>query len=71
MFRSSDVWLNGLHLGHYGSGYMGFRYRVDDKGLMTDGSDNVIAVRVDPRANEGWWCDNCFVSLGAVSGRLV
>jgi beta-galactosidase len=52
VFRASDVWLNGVHLGHHSSGYTGFRYRIDNKGLA---AENVIAVRVDARANEGWW----------------
>lgn len=52
-FRASDVWLNGKLLGHHSSGYTGFHYRADQV-LRSDG-DNVIAVRIDPRANEGWW----------------
>ena len=50
VFRASDVWVNGIHLGHHSSGYTGFRYQ-----LRQLKAKNVVAVRVDPRANEGWW----------------
>ena len=52
--RLCDLWVNGVLLGHHGSGHTGFQFRLD--GLLhvkLDGTPNLLAVRVDPRANEG------------------
>ena len=55
-YRASDFWLNGEYLGHHSSGYTGFRFRVDGLSFAKlDGTPNLLAVRVDPRANEGWF----------------
>ncbi len=53
VYRNSDVYLNGGKLGHQNSGYIGFRYKLN--GLLRFGQTNVLAVRVDPRQDEGWW----------------
>ena len=53
VYRNSDVYLNGERLGHQSSGYVGFRYDLSKK--LEYGKPNVIAVRTDPRRNEGWW----------------
>ena len=55
VFRSSDFWLNGKHLGHHSSGYTGFRFELGADSGVLFGKENVLAVRIDPRANEGWW----------------
>ena len=57
VYRAADVWLNGEHLGHHSSGYVGFRFRLDGLACFRAGrgASNVVAVRVDPRANEGWF----------------
>jgi len=46
VYRDSDVWINGVHLGHRPSGYTGFGYDLTPH-LRFDGRPNVIAVRVD------------------------
>jgi len=53
VYRSSDMWANGIYLGHHSSGYTSFEYRLDN--VVTIPGDITLAVRVDPRANEGWW----------------
>ena len=53
VYRNSDVYLNGVRLGHQSSGYVGFRYDLSKR--LEYGKPNVLAVRVDPRQNEGWW----------------
>ena len=53
VYRNSDVYLNGVRLGHQSSGYIGFRYDLSKR--LEYGKPNVLAVRVDPRQNEGWW----------------
>ena len=57
VYKNSDVWLNGVYLGHHTSGYVAFRYflhnvtSADDATqtpvLLFGGGDNVLAVRVD------------------------
>jgi len=54
VYRSSDMWLNGNFLGHHASGYTSFRYRLDNFPGVIYGA-NVLSVRLDPRAREGWW----------------
>jgi len=53
VYRNSDVYLNGVKLFHQDSGYAGFR--VDLTRKLAFDRPNVLAVRVDPRKNEGWW----------------
>ena len=53
VFRDSQVWLNGQFLGSHPSGYTPFQYDITKTARC--GSENVIAVRVDPRQFEGWW----------------
>ncbi len=53
VYRNSDVFLNGEKLIHQDSGYAGFRVDLTKK-LAFD-RPNLLAVRVDPRKNEGWW----------------
>jgi beta-galactosidase/beta-glucuronidase len=55
VYRSSDMWLNGEFLGHHSSGYTSFRYRIDNVTSFKQTGANVLSVRTDPRANEGWW----------------
>lgn len=60
--RDSDVYLNGVKLGHHDSGYTPYRFAVgqcsgrDDVPLHYDG-DNVLAVHVDATQPDGWWYD--------------
>ncbi len=53
IYRNSAVYLNGHRLGNWPSGYAGFRY--DITAAANYGGRNTLAVRVDPRAPEGWW----------------
>ena len=59
VYRSADMWLNGRYLGHHSSGYTGFRFRVGPSTLAPLRSGlpptMLLAIRVDPRANEGWF----------------
>ena len=52
-FRDSQVWLNGKFLGRHLSGYTPFSFDITS--VAKPGEENLIAVRVDPRAWEGWW----------------
>ena len=54
VYRDSKVYLNGQLLGEHPSGYTGFRYDIS-KLAYYDGASNVLAVHVDPTAQEGWW----------------
>lgn len=58
VFRDSVVWLNGHYLGRHLSGYTGFRYEVSD--YLVAGI-NVLAVRVDATAYEGWFYEGAGV----------
>ena len=53
VYRDSQMWLNGHFLGRHESGYTSFQYDVSD--IARIGSDNLLVVRVDPTAFEGWW----------------
>eukprot|EP01084_Bolivina_argentea_P180807 312361_1 len=58
IYRDSNIFLNGVYLGNHMSGYTSFRYYIDQvKPLyFTDRTkQNVLAVRVDPTHDEGWW----------------
>jgi beta-galactosidase len=53
VYRDSRMWLNGRFIGRHASGYTSFRYDVTD--VAEPGADNLLTVRVDPTAFEGWW----------------
>jgi beta-galactosidase len=46
VMANSDVWINGFHLGHRPSGYVGFDYELTGH-LNFGGRENVLAVRAD------------------------
>ena len=46
VMANSDVWINGFHLGHRPSGYVGFQYELTGH-LNFGGKDNVLAVKAD------------------------
>lgn len=51
---NATVWFNGTPVAHNWSGYNGFG--IDVTAMATfDGKPNVLAVRVDANAAEGWW----------------
>lgn len=54
VFRDAIVFVNGYIVGRNEGGYAPFRVEIDDF-LNYDGSDNVIAVRVDASLGEGWF----------------
>ncbi len=49
IYMNSEVWINGQLLGRRPYGFIGFRYDLTDS-LKTDGTANVLAVRVDDSA---------------------
>jgi beta-galactosidase len=49
VYMNSDTWINGQFLGRKPYGFNGFRYDITEY-LKRDGSQNVIAVRVDDSA---------------------
>jgi beta-galactosidase len=53
VYRDAKVWLNGTFLGEHQSGYIGARYDISKAAHY--GDRNVLAVHVDPTAQEGWW----------------
>ncbi|MGV3615738.1 MAG: beta-galactosidase GalA [Fimbriimonas sp.] len=53
IYRNAAIYLNGEKLGDHSSGYIGVRYDLSKR--LDYGRPNVIAIRVDPRRNEGWW----------------
>ena len=72
VYWHSDVWINGRHLGHRPSGYVGFQYDLTDH--LNIGGPNVLAVRVDNslQPNARWYTGSGIyrhVWL-AVTGRL-
>lgn len=56
VYRNSEVWLNGVHLGYRPNGYISFRYELTDH-LKTDGTPNVLVVKVDnsKQPNSRWY----------------
>ena len=63
VYRASDVFLNGVFVGHFESGFTSFRYYLhnvtDATGALAlrygPNATNVLAVFVDARVFEGWW----------------
>ena len=53
IYRNSAVWLNGKLLGRHASGYTSFYFDITD--CANFGGKNLLAVRADANANEGWW----------------
>ena len=55
VYRNSDVWVNGIHLGRHPFGYGAFDYELTPH--LGFGGTNVIAVRVDNSAqpNSRWY----------------
>ncbi len=55
VYMNSDVWINGQHLGHRPSGYIGFEYDLTP--CLKLGAANVLAVRVDNsrQPNSRWY----------------
>lgn len=47
------VAVNGVLIGNHFSGYTSFSYDITD--MIRFGETNVLVVRVDAQANEGWW----------------
>lgn len=56
VYRDSDVWINGHHLGHRPYGYSSFEYDVTPY-LKAAGQANLVAVRVDhsQAADSRWY----------------
>lgn len=46
VMANSDVWINGFHLGHRPSGYVGFEYELTGH-LNLGGPDNILVVEAD------------------------
>ena len=60
----SDVYVNGAKLRHNESCYNGFTLRLTD--IVNFGATpNVVAVRVDKTAWEGWWYEGCGINRHA------
>ena len=56
VYRNSDLYLNGEHIGNHASGYTSFRYYLNQLSVLEYGdTENVFAMRVDPTQDEGWW----------------
>jgi beta-galactosidase len=53
VYRDSTVSLNGHVIGGHRSGYTSFCFDVTP--YLNSRGDNLLAVRVDPTHNEGWW----------------
>lgn len=54
VYMISDVWLNGKHLGTHPNGYTSFSYNLTNY-LKTDGTTNIIAVRVKNLGKNSRW----------------
>lgn len=48
VMETSDVWINGIHLGKRPSGYISFEYELTDH--LNFGKENIISVRADTSA---------------------
>jgi len=64
VYKNSDMWLNGIYLGHFTSGYVSFRYYLHNATapnsttpvLNYGATTNVLAVLVDALTEqEGWF----------------
>src|SRR5437867_1209403 len=57
VYRNSEVWINGVHLGKRPYGYSSFRYELTPHLRYRGGARNVIAVRVDnsQQPNSRWY----------------
>lgn len=53
IYRDSEIWFNGHYIGNQPSGYTSFV--LDLTPYVEFGKENTLAVRVDPRVQEGWW----------------
>ncbi len=53
IFRSAQVWLNGIFMGQEPSGYATQVYDITD--YINYGGDNVVCVRTDATLEEGWF----------------
>ena len=53
IFRDSEVFCNGIYMGHERSGYASSVYDITE--YIEYGKDNVIAVRADASLEEGWF----------------
>ena len=53
IFRDSEVFCNGIYLGHERSGYVSSVYDLTP--YLNYGGDNVITVRCDASLEEGWY----------------
>lgn len=60
VFRDCTVWLNGHYLGRNLSGYSEFIFDITDYVLY--GKRNVLVVRVDASAFEGWFYEGAGIS---------
>jgi beta-galactosidase len=47
VMATSDVWINGFHIGHRPYGYVSFRYDLTDHIAIEAGKTNILAVRAD------------------------
>lgn len=56
VYRCSDVWINGHHLGYRPNGYISFQYELTPY-LKSGSAQNIIAVRVDNslQQNSRWY----------------
>ncbi len=50
VMANSDVWINGIHLGHRPYGYVSFQYELTGHLKFGAGQTNVLAVRADTSA---------------------
>ena len=57
VYRDSDFWLNGQHIGHWTSGYIPARFDVTE--ILKHGGNNTLAVRCNASLREGWWYEGC------------
>ncbi|MHA1339788.1 MAG: glycoside hydrolase family 2 TIM barrel-domain containing protein [Promethearchaeota archaeon] len=53
IYRDSDVWINGAHLGHRMYGYISFYYDLTPH--IKFGQENILAVRVDNKGVSSRW----------------
>ena len=53
VFRDAKIWLNGKDVGEHKSGYTSFYFDVTRS--LSPSGHNLLAVRVDPSQDEGWW----------------